>query len=150
MGFAVRVRSAGQKYGPTCHQRDRADVTEFVTLVRLSSLGRIRTVFSLVACGGTTASLLSMTEIECNQVSSVALIAGAYFFISIGNSGAAMNHLDIAPTYAGEIIQELFTCLFLMLNCYSSCFTAVEIWQGLRPPLNFTQLRFWFQAYLRG
>ena len=26
--------------GPTCHQRDRADVTEFVTLVRLSSLGQ--------------------------------------------------------------------------------------------------------------
>ena len=40
MGFAVRVRSAGQKYGPTCHQSDRADVTEFVTLVRLSSLGQ--------------------------------------------------------------------------------------------------------------
>ena len=40
LGFAVRVRSAGQKYGPTCHQRDRADVTEFVTLVRLSSLGQ--------------------------------------------------------------------------------------------------------------
>ena len=40
MGFAVRVISAGQKYGPTCHQRDRADVTEFVTLVRLSSLGQ--------------------------------------------------------------------------------------------------------------
>ena len=40
MGFAVRVRSAGQKYGPTCHQRDRADVTEFVTLVRLSSRGQ--------------------------------------------------------------------------------------------------------------
>ena len=40
MGFAVHVRSAGQKYGPTCHQRDRADVTEFVTLVRLSSLGQ--------------------------------------------------------------------------------------------------------------
>ena len=40
MGFAVGVRSAGQKYGPTCHQRDRADVTEFVTLVRLSSLGQ--------------------------------------------------------------------------------------------------------------
>ena len=40
MGFAVRVRSAGQKYGPTCHQRDRADVTEFVTLVRLLSLGQ--------------------------------------------------------------------------------------------------------------
>ena len=40
MGFAVRVRSAGQKYGPTCHQRDRADVTEFVTLVQLSSLGQ--------------------------------------------------------------------------------------------------------------
>ena len=40
MGFAVRVRSAGQKYGPTCHQRDRAGVTEFVTLVRLSSLGQ--------------------------------------------------------------------------------------------------------------
>ena len=40
MGFAVRVRSAGQKYGPTCHQRDRANVTEFVTLVRLSSLGQ--------------------------------------------------------------------------------------------------------------
>ena len=36
MGFAVRVRPAGQKYGPACHQRDRADVTEFVTLVRLS------------------------------------------------------------------------------------------------------------------
>ena len=40
MGFAVRVRSAGQKYGPTCHQRDRADVTDFVTLVPLSSLGQ--------------------------------------------------------------------------------------------------------------
>ena len=40
MGFAVCVRSVGQKYGPTCHQRDRADVTEFVTLVRLSSLGQ--------------------------------------------------------------------------------------------------------------
>ena len=40
MGFAVRVRSAGQKYRPTCHQRDGADVTEFVTLVRLSSLGQ--------------------------------------------------------------------------------------------------------------
>ena len=40
MGFAVRVRSAGQKYGPTCHQRNRADVTEFVTLVRLPSLGQ--------------------------------------------------------------------------------------------------------------
>ena len=40
MGFAVRVRSAGQIYGPTCHQRDRADVTGFVTLVRLSSLGQ--------------------------------------------------------------------------------------------------------------
>ena len=40
MGSAVRVRSAGQNYGPTCHQRDRADVTEFVTLVRLSSLGQ--------------------------------------------------------------------------------------------------------------
>ena len=40
MGFAVRVRSAGQKYGPTCHQRDRADVTGFVTLVRLPSLGQ--------------------------------------------------------------------------------------------------------------
>ena len=25
---------------PTCHQRDRADVTEFVTLMRLSSLGQ--------------------------------------------------------------------------------------------------------------
>ena len=31
MGFAVRVRSAGQKYGPTCHKRDRADVTEFLS-----------------------------------------------------------------------------------------------------------------------
>ena len=40
MGFAVRVRSAGQKYGPTCHQRDRADVTDVFTLVRLSSLGQ--------------------------------------------------------------------------------------------------------------
>ena len=40
MGFAVRVRSAGQKYGPTCHQRDRADVTDYVTWVRLSSLGQ--------------------------------------------------------------------------------------------------------------
>ena len=40
MGFTVRVRSVGQKYGPTCHQRDRADVTEFVTLVRLLSLGQ--------------------------------------------------------------------------------------------------------------
>ena len=29
-----------KKYGPTCHQRDCADVTEFVTLVRLSSLGQ--------------------------------------------------------------------------------------------------------------
>ena len=47
MGFAVRVRSAGQKYGPMCHQRDRADVTEFVTLVRLSSLGQHVDVLAL-------------------------------------------------------------------------------------------------------
>ena len=47
MGFAVRVRSAGQKYGPTCHQRDRADVTEFVTFVRLSSLGQHVDVLAL-------------------------------------------------------------------------------------------------------
>ena len=40
LGFAVRVRSAGQKYGPTCHQRDHADVTEIVTLVQLSLLGQ--------------------------------------------------------------------------------------------------------------
>ena len=40
MGFTVCVRSAGQKYGPTFHQRDHADITEFVTLVRLSSLGQ--------------------------------------------------------------------------------------------------------------
>ena len=40
MGFAIRVRSAGRKYGPACHQRDRAHVTEFVTLVRLSLLGQ--------------------------------------------------------------------------------------------------------------
>ena len=47
MGFAVRVRSAGQNYGPTCHQRDRADVTEFVTLVRLLSLGQHVDVLAL-------------------------------------------------------------------------------------------------------
>ena len=47
MGFAVRVRSAGQKYGPTCHQRNRPDVTEFVTLVRLSSLGQHVDVLAL-------------------------------------------------------------------------------------------------------
>ena len=47
MGFAVRVRSAGQKYGPTCHQRDRSDVTEFITLVRLSSLGQHVAVLAL-------------------------------------------------------------------------------------------------------
>ena len=40
MGFTVCVRFAGQKYGPTCHQRNCANVTEFVTLVRLSSLGQ--------------------------------------------------------------------------------------------------------------
>ena len=47
MGLAVRVRSAGQKYRPMCHQRDRADVTEFVTLVRLSSLGQHVDVLAL-------------------------------------------------------------------------------------------------------
>ena len=36
-----------KKYGPTCHQRDRADVTEFVTLVRLSSLGQHVRVLAL-------------------------------------------------------------------------------------------------------
>ena len=50
MGFAVRVRSAGQIYGPTCHQRDRSDVTEFVTLVRLSSLGQHVGVLALAGC----------------------------------------------------------------------------------------------------
>ena len=49
MGFAVRVRSAGQKYGPGCHQRDRADVTEFVTLVRLSLLGQHVGVLALAS-----------------------------------------------------------------------------------------------------
>ena len=47
MRCAVRVRSAGQKYGPTCHQRNRADVTEFVILVRLSSLGQHVDVLAL-------------------------------------------------------------------------------------------------------
>ena len=57
MGFAVRVRSAGQKYGPTCHQRDRADVTEFVTLVRLSSLGQHVDVLALAGYKGRKSAL---------------------------------------------------------------------------------------------
>ena len=82
MGFAVRVRSAGQKYGPACHQRDRADVTEFVTLVRLSSLGQHVGVLALagykrrksapaadpiVSSAGCTAGLVFMRSVHSIQ-----------------------------------------------------------------------------------
>ena len=67
MGFAVRVRSAGQKYGPTCHQRDRADVTEFVTLVRLSSLGQHVGVLAL-AGHKRPKSALTANPIERHQI----------------------------------------------------------------------------------
>ena len=38
--FSYRDIAIDISYGPMCHQRDRADVTEFVTLVRSSSLGQ--------------------------------------------------------------------------------------------------------------
>ena len=68
MGFAVRVRSAGQKYGPTCHQRDRADVTEFVTLVRLSSLGQHVGVLALAGYKRRKSALTAGPIIQVFQV----------------------------------------------------------------------------------
>ena len=47
MGSPSASDPRAKKYGPTCHQRDRADVTEFVTLVRLSSLGQHVAVLAL-------------------------------------------------------------------------------------------------------
>ena len=71
MGFAIRVRSAGQKYGPTYHQRDRADVTEFVTLVRLSLLGQHVGVLELAGYkrrkSALTANPIPPRRSECNR-----------------------------------------------------------------------------------
>ena len=72
MGFAVRVRSAGQKYGPTCHQRDRADVTEFVTLVRLSSLGQHVGVLALAGYKRRKSALTAGTISLCDMFASTA------------------------------------------------------------------------------
>ena len=68
MGFAVRVRSAGQKYGPTCHQRDRADVTEFVTFkVRLSSLGQHVGVLALAGYKRRKSALTANPILEADK-----------------------------------------------------------------------------------
>ena len=87
MGFAVRVRSAGQKYGPTCHQRDRADVTEFFTLVRLSSLGRHVGVLALAGYkrrkSALTAGPITATVLRIALIATFALqpIAGAQLYM---------------------------------------------------------------------
>ena len=77
MGFAIHVRSAGQKYGPKCHQRDRADVTEFVTLVRLSSLGQHVGVLALAGYKRRKSALAAgpilrqgMESMRCSLISS--------------------------------------------------------------------------------
>ena len=75
MGFAVHVRSAGQKYGPTCHQRDRADVTEFVTLVRLLSLGQHVGVLALAGYKRRK-SALTVNPIEMQKLSFCAELYG--------------------------------------------------------------------------
>ena len=67
---------------------------------------------------------MSVTLIECQHVAPVALIGGAYLIIAIGWSGAAMNHLDIAPTYAGEMDNPSVLLLLLLLFV---CFTHFEI-----------------------
>ena len=81
MGFAVRVRSAGQKYGPTCHQRNRADVTEFVTLVRLSSLGQHVGVLALAGYkhrkSALTAGPILLAEI-CHQPRAAQQLVGRH------------------------------------------------------------------------
>ena len=78
MGFAVRVRFAGQIYGPTCHQRDRADVTEFVTLVRLSSLGQHVGVLALAGYkrrkSALTAGPIAQVQIGDSQIQPVTIV----------------------------------------------------------------------------
>ena len=76
MGFAVHVRSAGQKYRPTCDQRDRADVTEFVTLVRLSSLGQHVGVLALAGYKRRKSALTVNPISAFNQSATTGLLFG--------------------------------------------------------------------------
>ena len=91
MGFAVRVRSAGQKYGPTCHQRDRADVTEFVTLVRLSSLGQHVDVLALAGYKRRKSASTAGPIQGCANVGVLFLFVWVFFFWMVQLSVTAIQ-----------------------------------------------------------
>ena len=86
-------RSAGQKYGPTCHQRDRADVTEFVTLVRLSSLGQHVGVLALAGYKRRK-SALTANPITTGYLGSYTLLWGEAQATGISHRPAARRKLN--------------------------------------------------------
>ena len=103
MGFAVRVRSAGQKYGLTCHQRDRADVTEFVTLVRLSSLGQH---VGVLALAGYKRRKSTLTAGPCNVFS--CYVPGSIFSLYF-----SLIKGSIRPIVEVELTSSLFSLQIL-------------------------------------
>ena len=111
MGFAVRVRSAGQKYEPTCHQMDRADVTEFVTLdlVRLSSLGQHVGVLALAGYKRRK-SALTAGPIRTKQTKDP---AHTFVFTSL------VVHKSISPTTSSKAASVLAPAMRKIPNSQS-------------------------------
>ena len=126
MGFAVRVRSAGQKYGPTCHQRDRADVTEFVTLVRLSSLGQHVDVLALAGykrrksalTAGPIGSIIKQIFKPCSHEG---------FRIGFGSN--SLFTLCLQPILLGPVLEVMLASL--ILQCGQEYQTRSDLaWPG--------------------
>ena len=120
MGFAVRVRSAGQKYGPTCHQRDRADVTEFVTLVRLSSLGQHVGVLALAGYKRRKSALTAGPIVGANYLYNIILESNG---VGVG----IILEVEVDISYWNEITLD--TSVFLqqiteLLEEHSCCYAV--------------------------
>ena len=98
MGFAVRVRSGGQKYGPTCHQRDRADVTEFVTLVRLSSLGQ-------------HVGVLALARYKRRKSAPTAGTIGIILILNVGNLWGPVGHDTTRDTLYRNYVKPASLCV---------------------------------------
>ena len=115
MGFAVRVRSAGQKYGPTCHQRDRADVTEFVTLVRLSSLGQHVGVLALAGYKRRKSALTANPIVSCLLLPCISELF-CLFQSFLEKPLISHNRWVFKPTKKSEKDQHDTTVLILSLK----------------------------------
>ena len=127
MGFAVRVRSAGQKYGPTCHQRDRADVTEFVTLVRLSLLGHQVGVLALAGYkrrkSALTAGPITPSDAYANH---------------LGGWGSSNTQSQLKQ-YSVQLFSEVPTVCVTAESWKAWCMAGSVMWQPTRTSLPTTR-----------